>query len=105
MLVTNVYELYRLPCIQNNHQYHQAIPGLSSFKGFEPDCSAGDEDREPQISDQAQLLKQRALKKIPQKQRRILVQSYTSVSSQHIPQRGEIAMRSHNSLCSLHTSH
>ncbi|KAK6320204.1 hypothetical protein J4Q44_G00093110 [Coregonus suidteri] len=82
------------------------IPRLYSYKGSEPGCSAGDEkDRELNISDEARLLKQRVLRQIPQQQRMILGQSYTSVITQRIPRRGEIAMRSHNSSCSVHTSH
>lgn len=102
MLVTNIYQLYRLPCIQNKNQYHQAIPGLSSNKGSEPDCSAGDEDGEPQISDQAQLLKQRVLRKI-HKSREGYWSSPTPLSPASSSHRGEISVRFHNSSHSVHT--
>ncbi|XP_029552259.1 perilipin-1 isoform X1 [Salmo trutta] len=84
--------------VVNSISYYVMIPGLYSYKDSEPGCSAGDEeDGEPKISDEARLLKQRVLLQIPQQQRMILGQSDTSIVTQRIPRRGEIAMRSHNS--------
>uniref|UniRef100_A0A4W5MZZ1 Perilipin 1 n=1 Tax=Hucho hucho TaxID=62062 RepID=A0A4W5MZZ1_9TELE len=85
--------------VVNSISYYVMIPGLYSYKDSEPGCSAGDEeDGEPKISDEARLLKQRVLQQIPHQQRMILGQSYTSIVTQRIPRRGEIAMRSRNSL-------
>ncbi|XP_041745841.2 perilipin-1 isoform X1 [Coregonus clupeaformis] len=84
--------------VVNSISYYVMIPALYSSKGSEPGCSAGDEkDRELNISDEARLLKQRVLQQIPQQQRMILGQSYTSVITQRIPRSRKIAMRSHNS--------
>ncbi|XP_064809062.1 perilipin-1 [Oncorhynchus masou masou] len=84
--------------VVNSISYYVMIPGLYSYKDSEPGCSAVDEENsEPKISDEARLLKQRVLLQIPQQQRMILGQSYTSTVTQRIPRRGEIAMKSRNS--------